>query len=267
MKFLLLITVLFFTCSKNSEPSRSKIRVISLAPSLTEIVFALGRGDDLVGVTTFCNYPPEATQKYKVGDFSNPSLERILVAKPDIILLSLPEQMRIKNELEKLNLKFFNSSPTSIDDILGDIKEIGKILRVETRSDSLIDSLKKELAAIMAEVGKDTPKVFIEISPQPLVSVGGKSYINEAVAKAGGINIFRDLKVDYPVVSQEELLKRNPDVIFILHKQELGKRLSWHKIKAVKMNHLCYDLDQDLIFRPGPRIVEGIKLMHEHLKF
>ncbi len=265
MKFFPLIIIIFFSCSKG-EISKSRVRVVSLAPSLTEIVFALRRGDDLLGVTTFCNYPAQAAKKYKVGDFSNPSLERIVTVKPDIVLVTIPEQTRIKNELEKLKIKTYNSSPATIGDIFKDIMTIGQILNASDRADSLIDSLRDELARVTQILVTDTPKVYLEISPQPLVSVGSSSYINEMICLAGGKNIFGDLGVDYPVISQEELLKRNPDIIFILHDARVGQRLGWKEIGAVRNNRIYYDLEPDLVFRPGPRVIKGIKMMHERMK-
>jgi len=261
---ILFTAALLLSCS--IQPSEKKgVRVVSLAPSLTEIVFALNRGDNLVGVTTHCDYPPAAGTKYKVGDFSNQSLERIILTRPDLVLVNLPEQTRIKNELEKLRIKTYNSSPETIEDILLDIRELGRILSAVLRADSLIDSLRRELAATSRAVGSDSPAVYLEISPQPLVTVGGKSYINEAIERAGGRNVFRDLSVDYPVVAQEEIIRRNPDVIFILHDAPTGTRIGWGRVSAVKQKRIYYDIDPDLVFRPGPRIIEGIKQMHQRL--
>ena len=266
MRRLFIGALLFLFSCAGRQVDQSRVRVVSLAPSLTEIVYALGRGDDLVGVTVFCNYPPAVAKKYRVGDFSNPSLERIAALKPDIVLVTLPEQNRIKSEIEKLKIKTYNSSPASIEAIFKDIKAIGDLLHVSFRADSLIDSLRKELARINQVSPKDSARVYLEVSSQPLVSIGGSSYINEMVMLAGGRNIFADLKMDYPVISQEELLRRSPDVIFILHEAELGQRLGWQKIKAVRTKRIYYDLDPDLIFRPGPRVFEGVKLIHEKLK-
>jgi iron complex transport system substrate-binding protein len=234
---------------------------VSLVPSLTEIVFALKRGDDLVGVSSYCDYPIEAKMKYQVGDFSNPSLERIVGLNPELILVSLPEQTRIKQSLEQLGLKTYNSSPESIEDILSDIRSLGVMLKVPGRADSLVDSLRHELAEMARHQRSSEVRVYIEISAQPLVSVGSRSYINEMIGRAGGRNIFEDIKAEYPVVSQEELINRNPEVIFVLHQAQIGKRVGWGKVKAVTDKRVYDDLDPDLIFRPGPRVVEGIKRM------
>lgn len=259
--------LLIFLVSCSVKPSdKSRVRVVSLAPSLTEIVYALRRADDLVGVTSFCDYPIEAKQKYRVGDFSNPSLERIVALKPDLVLVNLPEQNRIKNELEKLKIRIFNSSPATVEDIIKDVQAIGQLLYVRGRGDSLADSLRNELILLGREPITNSPNIYLEISSQPLVSVGSTSYINDMLERAGGRNVFADLRVAYPVVSQEELIRRNPDLMFILHKAGMGQRLGWQNIRAVREDHVYYDLDPDLIFRPGPRIIEGIRMIHERLK-
>ncbi len=265
MKILLFLILILISCRK-PETSRGQIRVVSLVPSLTEIVYALRRDNLLVGVTVYCNYPEDALKKYKVGDFSNPSLERIVGARPTIVLLTLPEQTRIKNELEKLRIKTYNSSPKTIEDIFNDISSLGQMLNATARADSLIDSLRSELNQLRVEALTDTPGVFIEISPKPLVTVGNKSYINEMIRWAGAKNIFDDLAVDYPVVAQEELIRRNPDIIFILHNADPGRRLGWDKIKVFRKKRVFNNLNPDLIFRPGPRFVEGIKTMHKLIK-
>ncbi len=261
---ILFAAALLLSCS--IPPSDKKgVRVVSLAPSLTEIVYVLNRGDNLVGVTTHCDYPPAAGTKYKVGDFSTQSVERIMLTRPDVVLVSLPEQARIKNDLEILGIRTYNSSPATIEDILLEIRKLGRILDAVARADSVIDSLRHELATAGHATGSDSPAVYLEIALQPLVTVGGKSYINEAIARAGGRNIFRDLPVDYPVVAQEEIIRRNPDVIFILHDAPTGTRIGWEMVSAVKQKRIYDDIDPDLVFRPGPRIVEGIRQMSRRL--
>ncbi|GAI08592.1 unnamed protein product, partial [marine sediment metagenome] len=115
------------------------------SPAMTEILFAVGAGNDIVGVTTFCNYPEEAKEIYKIGDFSNPSIERIVGLKPDIVIVNLPEQMRIKKQLKKLGITIFVSSPKSLNDIYKEIADIGRIVKKERVADSLIHYMKMNI--------------------------------------------------------------------------------------------------------------------------
>ncbi len=244
--------------------SHTGFKIVSLSPAMTEIVFALGVAQDLVGVTTFCNYPEQAKKIYKIGDFSNPSLERIVGRKPDLVIVNLPEQMRIKRQLEKLNINIFISSPRTLDDIYDEIIEIGRILKKEQAADSLVNYMKMHISRVDKPVlnaveGSSKKRVYIELSPKPLVTIGAPSFLNELLEMAGAENIFADLEKDYPVVPQEEVIKRNPDVIIVLHPEKITDRLGWRKITAIKNNAVYTTLNQDHLMRPGPRLVIGFK--------
>jgi iron complex transport system substrate-binding protein len=231
---------------------------------MTEIVFALGAGDNIIGVTTYCNYPEEAKKIYKIGDFSNPSIERIIGLKPDLVIVNLPEQKRIKQQLEKLNTKVFVSSPTSLRDIYIEIVAVGKVVNKERAADSLVNYIKMNIVPSQIRMRK---RIYVELSPRPLVTVGKNSFLNELIEIAGGENIFSDLSKDYPVVSQEAVIKRNPDVIIVLHPVDITNRVGWAKITAIKTNKVFTALNQDHLLRPAPRLVKGFKelkrIMHE----
>lgn len=236
--------------------SYTGFKIVSLSPAMTEIVFTLGAAQHLVGVTTFCNYPEQAKKIYKIGDFSNPSLERIVGRKPDLVIVNLPEQMRIKRQLEKLNINIFISSPRTLEDIYDEIIEIGRILKKEQTADSLVNYMKMHISRVDKSSKK---RVYIELSPRPLVTIGAPSFLNELLEMAGAENIFADLEKDYPVVPQEEVIKRNPDVIIVLHPEKITDRLGWRKITAIKNNAVYTTLTQDHLMRPGPRLVIGFK--------
>lgn len=223
---------------------------------MTENIFALGAAQDLVGVTTFCDYPEEAKKIYKIGDFSNPSLERIVSLKPDLVIVNLPEQMRIKKELEKLKINIFISSPRTLDDIYDEIIEIGRIVKKQQAADSLVNYMKMHISTVDRSSKK---RVYIELSPKPLVTIGAPSFLNELLEMAGGKNIFADLGKDYPVVPQEEVIKRNPDVIIVLHPEDIRDRLGWRTITAISNNKVYTTLNQDHLMRPGPRLIIGFE--------
>ncbi len=242
--------------------------VVSLVPSVTEIVFALGQESQLTGNTTYGDYPEAARRVYRVGDFSNPSVERIVRLKPRLVFATLPEQQATVTKLEQLGVKVFISRPTGFDSLFREIQSIGIALGARTRADSLVESLKARLAQV--PVPKERPSVYLEISEQPLMTVGRSSFINEIIERAGGTNLFADVDKEYPVVSQEQVIARNPDVTFILHpmldRTEFGKRLGWHDIRAVKNGQVFDDVNPDIVFRSGPRVVDAVEAIAVRLR-
>lgn len=260
---IFVIYTIFSNCYCDKPSVKPGFKIVSISPAMTEILFAVGAGNDIVGVTTFCNYPEEAKGIYKIGDFSNPSIERIVGLKPDLVIVNLPEQMRIKKQLEKLGITIFVSSPKSLNDIYKEIADIGRIVKKERVADSLIHYMKMN---IEPSEHKRKKSVYIELSPRPLVTIGAHSFLNEMLEMAGGKNIFSDLNKDYPVVSQEEIIKRNPEIIILLHPGNITDRLAWKKIAAIKKDKVYTNLNQDHILRPGPRLVEGFKKLQRIIR-
>jgi len=254
----LMLMVIF--CEK--PVARQGYRIVSLSPAMTEIVFALGGQNMLVGVTTYCDYPEAAKKITKVGDFSNPSLERIVGLNPDLVIVNLPEQMRIKQALEKLKINIFVSMPKSLDDIYREIADIGRLINRDKNADSIVGLLQRTIIP----VNNTRKRVYIEISPRPLVTIGSSTFLNQLIEMAGGENIFSELDKDYPVVSQEEIIARDPEVIIVLHRESIAGRLGWKKITAVKNNKVYLDLNPDYLMRPGPRIVLGYDELKEILE-
>ncbi|MEO0106262.1 MAG: cobalamin-binding protein, partial [candidate division WOR-3 bacterium] len=249
-------------CGCNRIKMSQDLRIVSLSPAMTEVIFAIGAERYLVGVTTYCDYPDSAKRIYKVGDFSNPSLERIISLEPTLVIVNLPEQMRIKNQLEKFGIKVFVTSPTRLDDIYREIIELGKSIKRERQADSLVNYMKENMKPSL----NTKKKVYIEICARPLITVGRNSYLNELIEMAGGINIFNDLNKDYPVVNQEQVIMKNPEIIIVLHPESIDNRIGWKNILAVKNNRIYNDLNQDWIMRPGPRLVLGYKQLEKILE-
>ena len=245
----------------NNPSTESNFRVVSLSPAMTEILFALNAQENLVGVTTFCDYPERAKEIYKVGDFSNPSMERIVGLKPDLVIVNLPEQMRIKKQLDKLQIKVFVSSPLSLDDMYREIAAIGKIMEKKSAAESVISTMKMTIRP-SGDIDKKK-RVYIELSSRPIITIGAQTFLNELLDMAGGVNIFSDLNKDYPVVSQEEIIKRNPEIIILLHPEDINERLGWKELEAVKNKKIYRDINQDHLMRPGPRLIEGFKVLRE----
>jgi iron complex transport system substrate-binding protein len=245
-------------------------RVISFAPSLTEMIYALGAGDKLVGVTSWCNWPPQAKEKPAVGDIMNPNFERMVSLKPDLVVMIGARPGPVLNRLESLGIKVLVFRDEDFSDIGRAIAALGRALGLEKRADSLnsaiaaqLDSLKAEAAKI--EPGK-RPKVFAEIGFNPLFTAGGQSFIGQMITQAGGLNIAEDMGDYYAAINPEKVVKENPDVILLLHPQasvkEVHQRLGWQGISALKNRRVYGNLDQDVILRPGPRFIQGLKLLH-----
>jgi len=253
-----------FSCSSKQKSTTPK-RVISLVPSVTEVIFALGKESLLVGNTIYCDYPEAAKAVYKVGDFSNPSWEKIIRKKPTLVFATLPEQKNTVEQLKKYKIPVFTSKPTSVDSLFAEIIEIGKLLDANDQANILLTALKNKLSEIANNNPNiiDSPKVYIEIAGTPIMTVGNLSYVNDLVRYAGAKNVFADMSREYFVTNSEELIQRNPDIIIILHpsvtKTQVKKRLGWSQITAVKKARIYTELNPDYFFRPGPRFIYGIE--------
>ena len=275
---LLVIVILETFLLSNSraftlETPRQKI--ISLAPSTTEILFALGLDEEIIGVSTFCDYPPEAKDKEKVGTFSQPNIEKILFLKPDIIFCTGLEQAITVRELRQLNLKVYVSDPTNIDELFTSIKDMARLIHKEKKAEGLIKNMKIKIEEINLKVKsvpqEKRPKVFVEIWHGPLMTAGKGSFLDELIYLAGGINIAHDTKRPYSYFSLEQIIKRNPDCIILGYMDsgenqiKVGERFGWREIKAVKNNRIYNDINPDLLLRPGPRLIEGLEEIYKRL--
>ncbi|MCM8798366.1 MAG: cobalamin-binding protein [Candidatus Omnitrophica bacterium] len=248
------------------------LRIVSLAPNATEILFSLGLGKNIVGVDSFSDYPEEAKKIEKVGSFSQPNIEKIVFLKPDIVFTTGIEQNPAILKLRRLRLKVFTVDPENIKELFQNILEIGEITRREEEAKLLVKKMEKELIGIEEKVKniKNRPKVFLEIWYPPLITCGGNSYLNEMITLAGGINIAQEITRKFSHISQELVIKHSPDVIILTHmngqgkaKELLLKREGWKVIEAVKRERIYADIDPDIILRPGPRIIEGIRELYK----
>lgn len=275
MKKILLIVILLFLGTVSFAAPDTKPRYISLAPSTTEILFALGLDEEIAAVSSFCNYPLKTQNKEKVGTFSQPNIEKIVFLKPDYIFCTGLEQAPVVLELKRLKLKVYVADPLNLKELFGSIRDIGKLTGKEKEAGGLIKDMQSQIEEIDLKV-KLIPKekrwkVFLEIWHDPLMTAGKGSFIDELLTSAGGINIADDTKRAYTIFSLEEVIKRNPDcIIFAYMDREkslklIGRRLGWRQISAVKNNRLYNDINPDILLRPGPRVVEGIKEIYRRL--
>jgi len=248
-------------------------RIVSLAPATTEMLFAIGVGDKVVGVTTYCDYPPATKNIPKVGGFINPSLESIVKLKPDLIVAMRGNPLSLLERLEKMGYPVFALNPKSISDVLIGMKKLGE-LTGSKKANKVVRDLKARLERISKRVEgipyERRPKVVIELWDNPLIVFGKGSIGDEVIERAGGKNIIEG-KVAYPQISLETLIEKQPDVIILSHMtkvqnplKEVKKRANWDKLKAVREGRV-YAIDADIIDRPGPRLIQAVEILHRML--
>jgi iron complex transport system substrate-binding protein len=240
-------------------------RLISLAPSSTEILYALGVGDRLVGVDQYSDWPPAAQNVPRVGNDLNPSIERILALKPDAVFVATSANTRdLAEQLGRLGVRVVVSRVDKLDELWSDIAAIGAAVDRQEAARALIASLRGRLARVAARVAAAPPvKTLVVVWADPLTVVGGGSFVDEAIRAAGGANVASDSPEPYPQYSVERMLARAPEVIVVgSHKggPPLATLASYASMPAVR-NHRVHPLDGDLLFRPGPRLADGIEAL------
>src|SRR5215213_3594268 len=192
-------------------------RVVSLAPNLTENIFAVGAGDRLVGVTTFCNYPEEAQKIRKVGDTISPNVEAIIALKPQIVFVSTASQLEtFMKTLEAQNITVFATNPKDLNGVLANLRQLGEIFGTPERTTTLLNELQERIIAV-DEQTRDKPKIktFVQISKEPLFTIGKESFLTEIIDRAGGISVTNTVATAYPKISKETALALNPDAIIL----------------------------------------------------
>ncbi|MBA2731898.1 MAG: cobalamin-binding protein [Acidobacteria bacterium] len=237
-------------------------RIITLAPNLTEIVYAIGAGDRLVGNTTFCDYPAEAKQVAKVGDTLQPNIERIIALKPEIILISTASQLEtFTKQLEERGIGVFITDPHDLEGVFRTIKTLGDLLGQQEQAEKLVGDLSARAAAIEEAVKARPPvTVFYQVSPSPLWTAGKKSWITDLIRRAGGKSVTAEVEGEWMRYSDEAALASHPEAIIMAtgmgDKMEVAAALQ--KSPAV-INKRVYGINGDYLSRPGPRLVEGLE--------
>jgi iron complex transport system substrate-binding protein len=249
--------------------SPSPRHIVSLAPGITETLYALGLADKIVGVTSFCNWPPSALQKQRIGGFINPSIEQIVSLKPDLIIATADgNRQDTVRQLERIGLPVYVTSPSDTNGILRSISRLGEITARKNAAAILVRQLQKRLSNIGAQIRhKSKPRVFFQIGLEPLITVGEKTLINEVIERAGGINMASHDTARYPRYSPEGIMAGSPDIILFApmanDKEFIAVKKFWQQfegVPAVKNNRI-YPIDTDLISRASPRIVDAIETM------
>jgi len=271
-----MVAVLALLLSLAVAGSAAPMRIVSAAPSITEILFALGLGDRVVGVTSFCHYPPEAARKPKIGNYLRPNVEEILSLRPDVVFAER-SMIRQALQLPSLNLNVIELDDSTVSGIYESIRKIGQVAGVSERAEALSRSIRAELDSVRRRTARlPRSRVLFVVGRTPdkiedLIAAGSASYLNELLEIAGGENIVKDSPVAYAKISVEEGLARNPEVIIDMGEMartvgvtEKDKRRVvglWRRypyLAAVKRNRV-YAVASDIYVVPGPRVVEAAR--------
>jgi len=236
-------------------------RIVSLAPSNTEILFALGVGEKVVGVTDWCDYPSEALEKEKVGSYDTPDVEKIVALNPDLVLVAYGTTMDVINSLVGLGLTVFGRKTTDLDDLLDDIRTVGNITGEKVEAQALTSEMESRIEAVTDETSEleERPSVFYIVWHDPLWTAGQGTFIHELIEKGGGVNICQNI-TGYTTISIEEVVARNPEVIITSEWSfEWAQNVTSLNSTYARQNGRIYQGDDDLVQRPGPRLVEGLE--------
>ena len=236
-------------------------RAISLAPSITESIFAAGAGDRLVGVTTFCNYPVETASIDKVGDTQSPNIERIVGLKPQVVLISTASQLEAFTDvLAEQNIAVYVSNADNFDDVVRSIRSLGELFGTNTLANEKADDLEHRANLVAARIDNlERARVFVQISRSPLFTIGRTSYLTDIVYRSGGVSVTNDVEKAYPEFSKETALALNPDAIILSDSDDNREPNDVFKTSSAVKNGRVYKINADIISRPGPRLVDAIE--------
>ncbi len=265
-----------FCCAPRQSEDRSvPRRIISLSPNVTEILFALGLGDRVVGVTDVCKYPPEARAKPHVGTFPMPNIEQIVMLKPDLIIL-LPSYVETIDKFESLGLRMLVVKNDSIRDVLDSIQEIAKVTGADEAAQALADEMTQKLERLREQrESRPRRRVLFVVGKNPgtlqqIYAVGPGTFLDEMLQAAGGTNILADAPSFYPIVSKEEIITRDPEVILDAsirespsEEQRRINRQLWHQLQTVSAvkHQRIYFIEDSQITIPGPRIPDNVNYL------
>ena len=244
-------------------------RIIALAPSITEIIFALEQQDRLKGTTQFSNYPAEAAKLPKVGSYVRLDLERIVALNPDLcIAIKDGNPKGIIDRLQSLNIPVFAVNPRNLESMMQTIQKIGSILNASQKANTLVKDMRSRIQQVDALVSRidRRPRVFIQIGISPIISAGTNTLVHELVVRAGGINVAAGNRA-YPHFSREQVFALAPDVLIITSMARSGAfekaKADWNRLShmpAVREKRI-YTVNSDVFDRPSPRLLDALEIL------
>ena len=244
-------------------------RILSLAPSNTEIIWALGKGSWQVGRTDYCDYPPEAKTVESVGGMVDPSVEKMAALKPDLVLMTGGStSTKLRDKLTRdLHMTVYVADPQNFEQVYASIRQLGVVLDAQDAAGNVVADMQAKVKAIADKTGSlsgdKKPKVFYEVWDNPLMTAGPDSFIDDMIRLAGGVNIGAQASERWAKFSLETLAAGNPDIIISPNQKSVDalkarQRKGWENLKAVKDGSIALVPDQNLVSRPGPRLVQGL---------
>jgi len=267
----LLLLAILFGCNSGGKPALDGparvTRVVSLAPNLTEIVFAVGAGDKLVGRTSYCDYPPEAKAVAEIGDTLHPSIERIIALKPQLVLISTSSQLEVfTQQLQNHSITVFVTDPHDLEGVFRSITQIGEMLGQKDQADLLVTKLRERANAVEQAVkGKAPPRVFYQVSGEPLYTAGHDAFVTDLMRRAGIASVTADVPGAWPKYSNESALAAKPEAIILPTGGSMGSANS-DVTEALRRSPAAlegrvYKINDDYLTRPGPRAIDGLEAM------
>lgn len=258
-----------FLCRSTPAHAARAPRILSLAPAITEMVYALGLDQSLVGVTSYCNYPPAALKKPRVGNALDLNEELVVSLKPELIFATEGDKSRLERLGRLTHARVFVLPTKHVADIWANLRTIGKLTGTQARAEQEVKSLQARLKAASARATKAHPTVFYMVWDKPLMTASADSYLNDLITLAGGKNVAASAAGgSYPSYSWEALLAADPQVILgpkNMASALMGLKTQYPSLQAVKANRLR-TLPDDLISRPGPRVVQALEAVESALK-
>ncbi len=263
MKKLGLITLILLLCNAFSI-SASPMRIISLVPSQTEMLFELGYGDQVVGISDYCNYPAEAEKITKIGGLDL-NVEKIMSLKPNMVLDLNAMHRKYQLLFSQLGLNYVNFNVNNLEEIGQMAEKIASIIGPTEKSKSFSSTWQVRLKELAISNSNYRPRVYLEIWDAPMQAAGPKSFMGEMLRSCGGQNIISE-PIDYPVMNSEQVIAADPEVIFVAYPHpnldQIKSRPGWSNVSAIKKNRI-HALNQDLFVRPGPRNLQALKILQD----
>jgi iron complex transport system substrate-binding protein len=240
-------------------------RAISLAPSITEMIFAVDAGDRLVGVTTYCNYPEQTKLIEKIGDTQTPNIEKIIALKPQIVFVSTASQLEaFSRTLEDQGIAVYVTKSATLTDVFANLRVFGNLFGKPQSATNLIAKLSTRMANVSLDAQlrlekAPRPNVFVQISNEPLFTIGSDSFLTEVVENAGGASATKDVPTAYPKLSKERAAALDPDVIILSDSEDNREPNPALKNSKAVRNGRVYRINADILSRPGPRLVDALE--------
>ncbi|MGM0420093.1 MAG: ABC transporter substrate-binding protein [Bacillota bacterium] len=243
-------------------------RIISLAPNMTEMLFAIGLGDKVVGVTSYCDYPEAALEVDEIGTITEPNIEEIVSKDPDLVVAAGINPMEVVERLQELDITVVGFYPDSVETTFSAMSRLGVLTGNIDQAAQVINSMESDMDQILDVISEveDRPTVFYEIWNDPLTTAGGNNFIDNMITLAGGRNIGAEAGEGWPQFSREDLIMKDPDIYIStphsadhqVSREKIMERENYHVLTAVQEDRV-HIVNQDLISRSSPRLIEGLK--------